>query len=181
MNPPDLSPRLLDPDTLRRLCRARDLLAAPPREPVPLAAAARAACLSPFHFQRLFTRAFGESPHRFLTRRRIELAKQLLAAGQLSITEICFEAGYLSLGSFSAKFHSLVGRTPSAYRREARRVFGHFSHFGHSSHGAPRRIAFVPACFLARFGLGWQEPQEARSAGRPASLTLTRNGKGDPP
>jgi hypothetical protein len=85
---------------------ARDLLAAHAHEPVPLAAAARAAFLSPFHFQRLFTRAFGESPHRFLTRRRIELAKQLLAGDQFSITEICLETGYASLGSFSAKFHA---------------------------------------------------------------------------
>jgi AraC-like DNA-binding protein len=132
---------LLDPDTLRRLCRARDVLAARPGEAVPLAEAARAACLSPFHFQRLFTRAFGESPHRFLTRRRIELAKRLLAADGLSVTEVCFAAGYSSLGSFSAKFHARVGRPPSAYRRELKRVFGL---------GAPCRVTFVPLCFLGR-------------------------------
>jgi AraC-like DNA-binding protein len=166
MNRPSATPPLVDPDTLRRLCRARDLLAAHAGEPVLLAAAARAACLSPFHFQRLFTRAFGESPHRFLTRRRIELAKQLLAGDRFSITEICLETGYASLGSFSAKFHAVVGRAPSAYRREVRRVFGYRARW---------RISFVPACFLARLGPGAEgarEPQEARSVPPPGSTIL---------
>jgi AraC-like DNA-binding protein len=147
---------LIDHGTLVRLCRARDFLAARPGEPVPLAAAARVACLSPWHFQRLFSRAYGESPHRFLTRRRIELAKSLLAAEHLSVTEVCFAAGYSSLGSFSAKFHALVGRPPSAYRRELRRLVGY---------GAPWRIAFIPACFLGRLApRPGPKPQEARSA-----------------
>jgi AraC-like DNA-binding protein len=148
---------LLDHGTLVRLCRARDYLANRLDEPVPLAAAARVACLSPFHFQRLFSRAFGESPHRFLTRRRIDLAKRLLAADQLSVTEICFAAGYSSLGSFSAKFHAVVGRPPSAYRRELQRLVGY---------GAPWRIAFIPICFLGRLAPGHgARPQETRSAG----------------
>jgi len=165
-------PALLDSETLKRLCRARDLLAADPSARLPLAAAARVACLSPWHFQRLFTRAFGESPHRFAARRRIELAKRLLAAGQLSVTEVCFEAGYESLGSFSAKFSAWVGRPPSAYRREVRRVFGY---------RAPWRIAFVPACFLGRFGLPPPGSQEARSAGRPGSANVGGNDRGDTP
>jgi AraC-like DNA-binding protein len=159
--PPAMRQPLLDTHTLRRLCRVRDRLAARPGEPVSLAEAARVACLSPFHFQRLFTRAFGESPHRFLTRRRIELAKRLLAADHLSVTEVCFEAGYSSLGSFSAKFHAMVGRPPSAYRRELRRVFGY---------DAPWRIAFIPACFLGRFLPAPQRPQEARSVYGPPRL-----------
>ena len=150
---------LLDPETLRRLCRARDLIAEHHRETLPLAAVARAACLSPFHF----TRAFGESPHRFQTRRRLDLAKRLLAGDHLSVTEVCFEAGYSSLGSFSAKFSSHVGRAPSAYRREVRRIFGY---------RAPWRIAFVPVCFLARLGPPAVEPQEARSGGSPPSSIL---------
>jgi AraC-like DNA-binding protein len=160
-----LPPALLDPGTLRRLCRARDFLAAHIREPVPLAAAARAACLSPWHFQRLFTRAFGESPHRFLTRRRIELAKRLLAADNLPVTEVCFETGYSSLGSFSAKFHAVVGRSPSAWRREMRRLVGY---------DAAWRIACVPACFLARLMPADRGSQEARSAG--TSLRLSSAG-----
>jgi AraC-like DNA-binding protein len=135
---------LLHSETLRRLLRARDLLAAHPQEALRLAEAARVACLSPFHFQRLFTRAFGESPHRFLTRRRIELAKRLLAADHLSVTEVCLAAGYSSLGTFSAKFHATVGLSPSDWRRAARRRV---------ACGAPWRLAwvpYVPACFLAR-------------------------------
>jgi AraC-like DNA-binding protein len=148
---------LLDHGTFVRLCRARDHLAGRLDEPVPLAAAARVAHLSPWHFQRLFSRAFGESPHRFLTRRRIELAKRLLSADELSVTEICFAAGYSSLGSFSAKFHALVGRPPSTYRRELRRLVGY---------GAPWRIAFIPACFLGRLAPGpGPRPQETRSEG----------------
>jgi AraC-like DNA-binding protein len=153
---------LLEPDTLRRLCRARDYLAARTGEPVPLAAAARVACLSPFHFQRLFCRAFGESPHRFLSRRRIQLAKRLLAADHLSVTEVCFEAGYASLGSFSAKFHAAVGCPPSAWRRELRlQVAWH----------VPLRISFIPACFLGRLMAGYPEPQDPRSAGVTPALS----------
>lgn len=176
--PPAARPALFDSETLKRLCRSRDLLAADPSARLPLAAAARAACLSPWHFQRLFTRAFGESPHRFVARRRIELAKRLLAADRLSVTEVCFEAGYASLGSFSAKFSAWVGCPPSAYRREVRRVFGY---------RALWRIAFVPACFLGRFGIaspwiaGSEGSQEARSAARPGSDSLRRNDRGDTP
>ncbi|HEY0783592.1 MAG TPA: AraC family transcriptional regulator [Thermoanaerobaculia bacterium] len=167
------SRRLLDPDTLRRLCRARDLIAARSVEPLPLEAAAAAAHLSPFHFQRLFSRAFGESPHRFQTRRRLDLAKQLLAKDHLSVTDICFEAGYQSLGSFSAKFSSLVGRAPSEYRRELRRVFGY---------RAPWRIAFVPVCFFTRLSApGLKGPQEARSAETSASPILVATRQGDAP
>ena len=160
--PPSLPVPLLDPVTLRRLCRARDFLAAHTREPVPLAAAAQAACLSPFHFQRLFSRAFGESPHRFLSRRRLELAKRLLAVDNLSVTEVCFETGYSSLGSFSAKFHAAVGRSPSAWRREVRCLVGY---------DAAWRIAFVPACFLGRLMAEFRGPQEPRSAADPLRLS----------
>jgi len=169
----DDSRRLLDPDTLRRLCRARDLIAARSREAVPLVEAAAAAHLSPFHFQRLFRRAFGESPHRFQTRRRLDLAKQLLARDHLSVTDICFEAGYQSLGSFSAKFSSHVGRAPSEYRRELRRVFGY---------RAPWRIAFVPVCFFARLSAaGGEGPQEARSMDASPSPILVAERQGDAP
>jgi len=74
---------LVDDATFRRLCRARDLLAAGYNAPIPLDRAARAACLSPFHFQRIFARTFGETPHDFLTRLRMDQARQLLAAGDL--------------------------------------------------------------------------------------------------
>ncbi len=133
---------LLHDVTFRRLCRARDLLAAEYQSKLSLERAAREACLSPFHFHRLFTAAFGETPHEFLTSRRMDLAKRLLAAAEMSVTDVCFEVGYSSLGSFSHKFRILAGRSPVEYQREIRRVFG-FS--------APWHVVFLPVCYLGAF------------------------------
>jgi AraC-like DNA-binding protein len=135
--------RLIDNETFARLDRSREFLASSLDRRIDLAAAARAACLSPFHYHRMFVRAFGETPHEFLTRRRIERAKQLLAREECAVTEVCFAVGYESLGSFSTLFHSAVGRSPSDYRRGLRRVFP-------VPKLAPYR--FIPACFLISFG-----------------------------
>jgi AraC-like DNA-binding protein len=105
--------------------------------------ASRDACLSPYHYHRLFTETFGETPHEFLTRLRIDRAKQLLSRDQLAVTEVCFAVGYESLGSFSSRFRNLVGHSPSEYRRAVRRVFS-------VPAVAPYRL--VPACFLMQFG-----------------------------
>src|SRR5215472_16916028 len=99
-----LSAGLLHDETFRRLCRARDRLAAEYQAKLSLEQAAREACLSPFHFHRLFTSAFGQTPHDFVTARRMDYAKRLLAQGDMSVTAVCFEVGYSSLGSFSHKF-----------------------------------------------------------------------------
>ena len=131
--------RPFDPGTFARLCRARDYLAEHYARPVFLAEAARQACLSPFYFNRLFTQAFNETPHEFVTRRRIEQAKKLLLAGNHSVTDICFDVGYQSLGSFSTRFHSLTGLSPAAFRGEARRTFGGF--------GARWPLYYIPGCF----------------------------------
>ena len=133
---------LADDVTFRRLCRARDFLEASFADPVTLAQAAREACLSPFHFQRLFARVFGESPHHFVTRRRLDLAQRLLAAGDLPVTEVCLQVGYSSVGTFSSRFAASVGQSPSAFRREARRWI------------APAcgwRIYRIPDCYAAFF------------------------------
>lgn len=140
---PNQAPRLLHDDTFRRLCRARDLLTAEYQSPISLQEAAREACLSPFHFHRLFRATFGETPHDFLTAMRMERARRLLASGEMTVTEVCFEIGYSSLGSFSSKFQSLVGRAPSEYQREARRVFGFQK---------PWNIILVPVCYLSAYG-----------------------------
>jgi len=131
--------RLLHDDTYRRLCRGRDLLAAEYRSRVLLRAAAREACLSEYHFHRLFRATFGETPHDFLTRLRLERAQQMLAS-QHTVTEVCFEVGYESLGSFSSKFRMQFGRSPVEFQREVRRIFGYT---------APWRILMVPECFLS--------------------------------
>ena len=138
---------LIDDVTFRRLARARDFLAESVADPITLDRAAREACLSPFHFHRLFTRTFGETPHDFLTRRRMDLAQNLLAAGNLPITDICLQIGYTSLGTFSSRFAAHTGQSPSAFRREARRWIA-----------PPRgwRIYRIPDCYAAFFGL----PQE---------------------
>ncbi|WP_272599343.1 helix-turn-helix transcriptional regulator [Solirubrobacter phytolaccae] len=85
-------------------------------EPLDVPALARVALMSPGHFSRSFRAAYGETPHSYLMTRRIERAKALLRRGDLSVTEICFEVGCTSLGSFSSRFTELVGETPSAYR-----------------------------------------------------------------
>ena len=105
---------------LRKLCRARALLAEVDGAPRPIEDVARAVAISPSHFNRRFAAAFGVTPHQFRIHRRLERAKLLLAAGRHSVTEVCMEVGFSSLGSFSAQFARRVGATPSAYRRRLR-------------------------------------------------------------
>jgi AraC-like DNA-binding protein len=133
-------PVLLRDDTFRRLCRGRDLLASKYQSRVFLTQAASEACLSEFHFHRLFRSAFGETPHDFLTRLRLDRARQLLASGH-PVTEVCFDIGYESLGSFSSKFRTRFGASPIEFQRETRRIFGY---------NAPWRILMVPECLLFR-------------------------------
>ena len=104
---------------LPALRRARDLIDREYAEPLDLDAMAGEAGYSRFHFARAFTTAYGETPRTYLTRRRIERAKALLRTANLSVTEICFQVGFASLGSFSARFRELVGRSPSEYREDA--------------------------------------------------------------
>src|SRR5580704_13397255 len=91
---------LIDHDLFVRLSRSRDLLANSFYRPITLDEAAREACISKFHYLRLFERAFGETPHAFLRRRRFQEASRLLLAGNLPVTEICFEVGYENVQSF---------------------------------------------------------------------------------
>lgn len=102
---------------------------------------ARAANLSKFHFARVFAAAYGETPREYLSRRRIERAKDLLRAANLTVTEICMLVGFESLGSFSRRFRELVGCSPSDYRDSM--VAG----------GGPPQI---PGCFV----LMWTRPRE---------------------
>jgi AraC-like DNA-binding protein len=104
---------------LPALRRVRDLIDRDYAEPLDLDAMAREAGYSRFHFARAFMAAYGETPRACLTRRRIERAKTLLRTANLSVTEICFLVGFASLGSFSARFRELVGRSPSEYRDDA--------------------------------------------------------------
>jgi AraC-like DNA-binding protein len=104
---------------LVRLRRVRDRIDREYAQPLDVEALARGAHMSAGHLSRRFRLAFGESPYSYLMTRRIERAMALLRRGDLSVTEICFEVGCSSLGTFSTRFTELVGMPPSAYRREA--------------------------------------------------------------
>jgi AraC-like DNA-binding protein len=107
-----------DLDELRRLRRARDRIDREHAQPLDVAALARTALMSAGQFSRRFREAYGETPYSYLMTRRIERAMALLRRGDLSVTEVCFEVGCASLGTFSTRFTELVGMPPSAYRRE---------------------------------------------------------------
>jgi AraC-like DNA-binding protein len=111
---------LLRHEGFRRLCRARDLLTEVPEHRLSIEDVAREAQLSPFHFIRQFEAVFGTTPHQYRMQFRLDMAKRLLAKGQHSVTEVCMEVGFASLGSFSDLFTRRVGETPSAYRRRVR-------------------------------------------------------------
>ncbi|GHD09132.1 helix-turn-helix transcriptional regulator [Zhihengliuella salsuginis] len=103
-------------DELRRLRRARDRMDREFAQPLDVPALAKTAFMSSAHFSRRFREAYGETPYSYLMTRRIERAKALLRRGDMSVTDVCFAVGAMSLGSFSSKFTQLVGETPSAYR-----------------------------------------------------------------
>jgi AraC-like DNA-binding protein len=129
-------------DVVVHLRRARDLMDARFATPIDLDEMAASAGFSRYHFAREFRAAFGESPRAYLTRRRVERAKDLLAWANLTVTEICMLVGFSSLGSFSSRFAELVGCPPSVYRR---RVI---------ERGGPPPI---PGCFV----LAWDRPGTA--------------------
>ncbi|GIJ46444.1 hypothetical protein Val02_33300 [Virgisporangium aliadipatigenens] len=101
---------------LPHLRRAHDHIDRHYREPLDLDAVARVAGVSKFHFVRTFEATYGETPMRYLTRRRIERAQDLLRHANLTVTEICMLVGFASLGAFSRRFTLLVGESPTAYR-----------------------------------------------------------------
>jgi len=102
---------------LALLRRVRDRIDRDYAQPLDVEALARDALMSAGHLSRQFRLAYGESPYSYLMTRRIERAMALLRRGDLSVTEVCFEVGCSSLGTFSTRFTELVGMPPSAYRR----------------------------------------------------------------
>jgi AraC-like DNA-binding protein len=101
--------------TLTLLRRARDHIDRAYALPLDVPTMASTALMSPAHFSRRFKAAYGETPYGYLMTRRIERAMTLLRSG-MSVTDACMSVGCTSLGSFSSRFHELVGETPSAYR-----------------------------------------------------------------
>jgi transcriptional regulator GlxA family with amidase domain len=128
------------------MLRARDAMDRAYAQPLDVAALARLVHVSEAHFIRTFRATFGETPHRYLQRRRVERAMFLLRATELSVTEICLDVGFVSLGTFSRTFSEIVGEAPSVYRRG----------------GAPPA---VPTCFA----MTWTRPSSFGEARRPAA------------
>jgi AraC-like DNA-binding protein len=121
----------------RHVLRAKDLADARYREPLDVAALARAANLSPAHFTREFRRAFGETPYHYLLTRRLERAAHLLRHTDRTVAEICFAVGLRSVGSFTTSFGRAYGMSPTAYR---------------SSFPPAADQALIPPCVLRAYG-----------------------------
>jgi AraC-like DNA-binding protein len=114
---------LLSHDGFRRLCQARDLLREEREASPSIADIAREVEISRFQLIRQFQAVFGVTPHQFRIQTRLDAAKHLLAMGRHSVTDVCMEVGFSSLGSFSALFTRRVGEAPTAYRRRVRAIF----------------------------------------------------------
>lgn len=127
----------------RRLLRARDAMDRTYGQHLDVPALAAIAHMSSAHFIRSFRATFGETPHRYLQRRRVERAMYLLRGSERDITEICFDVGFTSLGSFSRTFGRIVGEPPSAYRKRG-------------------PLQAVPTCFAMR----WTRPSSFGEAPR---------------
>jgi AraC-like DNA-binding protein len=129
----------------RRLLRARDAMDRAYAEPLDVPALARVAGVSEAHFIRTFRATFGETPHRYLQRRRVERSMFLLRESDRSVTDICLDVGFQSLGTFSRTFREIVGQSPLAYRRSSEPVGG-----------------AVPTCFT----MAWARPSSFGEADR---------------
>jgi AraC-like DNA-binding protein len=128
----------------RRMLRARDAMDRGYAQPLNVPALARIAHVSKAHFIRTFRATFGETPHRYLQRRRVERAMFLLRETDRSVTDICLDVGFGSLGTFSRTFREIVGEPPTAYRARAVRIV-------------------VPTCFSR----AWLRPSTFGEAGPP--------------
>jgi AraC-like DNA-binding protein len=137
----------------RHLLRAKDLADAHYSEPLDVDDLARAAGLSRAHFSREFRAAFGESPHSYLLTRRMERAAALLRNTDRSVTEVCFDVGLQSVGSFTTSFKRTYGVTPTAYR---------------ASFPPASASALVPACVVRFFGRPQHSTSEEDTASRRA-------------
>jgi len=129
----------------RRLLRARDAMDRTYAQPLDIAALARIAHVSEAHFIRTFRATFGETPHRYLQRRRVERAMFLLWETDRSVTEICLDVGFTSLGTFSRTFRAIVGESPTSYRGRA-------------------VVGAVPNCFR----MAWTRPSSFGEDGGPS-------------
>jgi transcriptional regulator GlxA family with amidase domain len=124
-----------DPELLRRLLRAKDRMDAASHEEWPVRRLARVSGVSEAHFARSFKEAFGIPPHRYLLTRRIERAKALLRDTDLAITDIAFQTGWGSLGTFGRTFRDITGESPGDLRTREK--------------ATPHALEHVPACYVS--------------------------------
>ncbi|HTH05242.1 MAG TPA: AraC family transcriptional regulator, partial [Ilumatobacteraceae bacterium] len=125
------------PEATRHLLRAKDLVDRRYAEPLTVADLAREAGLSPAHFSREFHRTFGESPHQYLLTRRLERAAALLRNTDRTVTQVCLDVGWSSVGSFTTSFRRIHGRSPTEYR---------------ASLPPARRLIRIPDCVVRQYG-----------------------------
>jgi AraC-like DNA-binding protein len=142
-------------DLNRRLLRARDAMDRAYAEPLDVPAVAAVAHISPAHFSRTFRQVFGETPHRYLQRRRVERSMFLLRETERSVTDVCLDVGFTSLGTFSRTFTAIVGETPTRYR------------LGHGPIVAPHCVQL--AAMRPRIGAGDVRIAESSSFGEAAT------------
>lgn len=129
--------------SLQRMCRVRDLIRDRFAEPITLGDCADEADLSPWHLLRSFRATFGETPKELQTRVRLERARHLLTVSARSVTDVCFDVGFSSLGTFSTLFKRHTGVSPIDYRRRVRRVVTVPGFFP---------WAYIPSCFIRGSG-----------------------------
>lgn len=148
---------ILDVARLQLLRRAKDAMDRDWAQRLDVNDIAATAGYSPYHFIRLFKQAYGESPGRYLTRRRVERAQDLLRSANLTVSEVCTAVGFESLGSFCTRFKQLTGQTPTAFRD------------GALQGGAPT----VPGCFVLLWAGGLRKtaaPDGVATFEKPVSL-----------
>lgn len=129
----------LTPYVYTRLISAKLFIDSHVNETIDLDQIAAHACMSPFHFHRLFSRVYRITPHQYLTRKRIQKAKELLQKGELAISAVCMEVGFESQTSFSALFKKMQGTPPALFRQLAH---------AKQQRAAEQPLTVIPACFL---------------------------------
>ena len=140
-------------DTNRRMLRARDEMDRRYAEPLDIPALAALTHLSPSRFGRVFRDVFGETPHRYLQRRRVERAMALLRQTDRPVTQVAWDVGFSSLGTFSRTFSAIVGCSPSEFRAQA-------------------AVVHVPTCFVA----AWTRPRESAPPVRTTTVSEKQPG-----
>jgi len=138
----DLPPMQIPPDVYRKIIYAKKFIDEHFQESINLNAISRKACISRFHFHRLFTQVYNKTPHQYLTLKRIDYATDLLKNDEVSVQEICYRVGFESLGSFSTLFKKKIGHAPRNFRNRA---------WFRKEQSRLQPLSQIPHCFIERF------------------------------